>query len=325
MEPDFKYIPSMLYGDQPPGPDTEQNRDQSPGWDLDLNWIQSPAAPIVLTGSLILISAVTIVIATLSLWNLPLGNGTLQLLLCFFLGAFLALPTLTAIWAALGSQIWIIRVPSALAAESFLLCVYLGTISVFSLGAPPEVYWLVSICAGAVTVAAHVPLWIMRIWLSVQIAGPHLKERSASESQFSIFHLLIATTVVAITIPLIQWLISLGESDGMGTIPIWSVVGFCGIFILLMGLLTTLSIAIVFASKKIKAWCVSILCVVILVIPFAVVQNLSTVIGGIPPTERDAVRMNVASFSISHLATLILVLSLYYALGFRLRRRVLAD
>ena len=92
MEPDFKYIPSMLYGDQPPGPDTEQNRDQSPGWDLDLNWIQSPAAPIVLTGSLILISAVTIVIATLFLWNLPLGNGTLQLLLCFFLGALLALP-----------------------------------------------------------------------------------------------------------------------------------------------------------------------------------------------------------------------------------------
>ena len=121
MEQDFKYVPSMIYGDQSPDGDTDQYRDHSPNWDTSQKSIQSlfqsPVAPIVLTASLILISAVTIVVATTIQWNMPFGNGTLQLFLCFSLGAFLALPTLTSIWAALGSQIWIVRVPLGLLAD----------------------------------------------------------------------------------------------------------------------------------------------------------------------------------------------------------------
>ena len=162
--------------------------------------------------------------------------------------------------------------------------------------------------------------------MRTQIGGSHLEARSASESQFSIFHLLIATTVIAIAISLIQCVLSLGNfNQGVG-IPAWTIVGFCGIFIFVMALLTTLSMAIVFAPRKIKIWIACILCAAFALIPVAVIPNLVTVIGG-PVTRDDTmfVATNIVSFSIAHSTTLILVLSLYYALGFRLRRRVLAD
>ena len=288
--------------------------------------IHNPILPYALTVGLILVSAITIVVATCFLFDMPFGNGTLQLLLCSFLGAFCALPILISIWAALGSQTWIIRIPSAIAAEVFLLCVYLGTFSRLAPTAPPEIYWMIACMALAITVAAHVPLWILRIWKRMQIGHLSMKAWLAKESQFSISHLLIGTTVVAVMVSLMQWLISFGVlNEGSSRVPVgafWMIVGFCGIFILVMGLLTMLSILVVFGPRKVKVWCVGILCIAILAIPFAVVPSL-VVLSGMPTTMEAG--FNVVFFSIANSTTLILVLGLYYALGFRLRRSLKAE
>ena len=102
----------------------------------------SNTKPIILTAILLAISIITIVIATVWLWNLPFGIGSLQIVICTGNGMLMALPVLISIWVSLGSLNWLVRIPLAFGAELVLLCAFLFTISSLSPNAPTEAYWL---------------------------------------------------------------------------------------------------------------------------------------------------------------------------------------
>ena len=279
----------------------------------------SNTKPIILTAILLAISIITIVIATVWLWNLPFGMGSLQIVICTGNGMLMALPVLISIWVALGSQTWLVRIPLAFGAELVLLCVFLFTIASLSPTAPTEIYWLFAGVALAVTFAIQVPLWSLRIWMGVRITR-HSKSLSTSDSQFSIKHLLISTTVVAVTIPFAQWLISIGDIDGGTGIPFSVVVGFCTIFISIMLFLAMLSILVVFV-RKLRAWCIGIMCIAWFVIPIAILPTLSNVLGAqFAGTNKTDMGINTVAFSVSHSLTLVLAMWLYLIIGFGLRR-----
>ena len=275
--------------------------------------------PIVLTAILVFVSAVMIPAVTSWQWNMPFGLGTRQIVLNVFLGMFLALPILLSIWTTLGAQTWLVRIPSALGIIFGLLCAYLLTIKILDQNTPAEILWMFAGVALAVTVVVQIPLWILRIWLSVRITRD-FDSHSVADSQFSIKQLLICTTVIAVTIPFIQWLISIGDIDRSVGVPLSVVVGFCTIFILVMLLLVMLSLLIVFGGK-LRGWCIGVLCLAWLVIPFAIISPLTSVMGRqFATTSKFDMGLNVATFSISHSLTVTLALALYFAIGFRMER-----
>ena len=279
----------------------------------------SNTKPIILTAILLAISIITIVIATVWLWNLPFGIGSLQIVICTGNGMLMALPVLISIWVSLGSLNWLVRIPLAFGAELVLLCAFLFTISSLSPNAPTEAYWLFSGVALAVTLAIQIPLWGLRIWMGVRITR-HSKSLSTSDSQFSIKHLLISTTLVAVTIPFVEWLMSIGDFDGGTKIPFSVVVGFCTIFILIMLFLAMLSFLVVFV-RKLRVWCIAFMCIAWFVIPFAILPTLSNVLGPqFAVTSQTDMGINTVAFSISHSLTLVLVMWLYLQIGFGVKR-----
>ncbi len=231
----------------------------------------------------------------------------------------LSLPILVSLWVVFGAQTWIIRLPLAFAALLVLLAIYLATISSQPSSAPSEVYWLISAITLAITLGIQIPLWIVRVskrvWISRQGSG------SSVRSQFSIKHLLITTTAFALLLPLLQWFATFGSAGQMPSGMMGrEMVGFCGIFISVLAFLTLLSVLIVF-SPKLRIWCWSLLMIGIFTLPVAVVPSIRFVLGGRSYSTTDLIDtgLNVMTFSASSALTMIVVLFMYYAIGFRLR------
>lgn len=272
--------------------------------------------PIALTGLLLIIAGVTVCVATSFFWELPGGTGTRQIALSFFNGMFLSLPILLSLWMVLGPQIWIIRLPLASGSLLALLGIYLATISIQSSNAPGEVYWIMSAIALAVVVSIQIPLWIVRFFKRVHIS--RRGSGSSAGSQFSIKHLLIATTVFALVLPLLQWFTTLGSARQMPGVMFREMLGFCGIFILVLAFLTLLSVLIVFAPK-LRFWSLALLIIGIILLPFAVVPSISYVIGSrFTVGDYFDMGLNVITFSAANALTMIVSMYLYYSIGFRL-------
>lgn len=274
---------------------------------------------IALTTSLIVISLVAIAGGTLYLWDLPWGMGSLQLVINSCNGMLLALPILISIWIALGNHTWLIRIPLAFGTMISMLSVFFLSIASYTSPTPPEVYYLFASVAFAVTTIVQIPLWISRIWMNLRITQDASPATSAS-SQFSIRQLMISTALVAVLIPLCQWLIEIGQFDGGTGIPATTVIGFCAIFIVVMVFLAGLALAIVFGSRT-RLVSIGILCLALILIPVAILQPLGNVLGAkFAGTNRTDMGLNVAAFSTAHALTLIGVLSLYRLIGFRIER-----
>lgn len=278
----------------------------------------NPATPYVLTVVLLLVSAVTIFVATSAFWHMQYGNGTQQGLLNIFLGMLLSLPLLTALWTVLGGQAWLIRVPLASSALLALLGVFLATFKFLDSSMPDEIPWMIGAIAFSVAGAVQIPLWIIRVWKGVAISRKAAASRT--KMQFTIKQLLITTTIFAFVLPLLQWFATFNGLNDLVAAPISEIAGFCGIFIVVMAFLTLLSVLIVF-SPKLRVWCSVILVVGLAAIPFVVVPTLFHVIGIPRSTSWVDVGVNVVAFSFSNAVTMIVVLSMYYAIGFRMSKR----
>lgn len=280
-----------------------------------------PLAPVFLTAGLIAIFAIGIVVGTWLMWQMPFGTSTLQVVLCSLLGMLLSLPVLFSVWAALGEQTWLLRIPIAMGCEFVLLCLYLLVIRAQG-GGPLEAYWMIFIIAVAVNIVAQIPMWVLRIWRGARLSRCLDAAAAVPNSQFSIRQLLIATALVAILLTIFQWTYSkILNSGEVSSVPVFEMAGFCGIFMLDMGWLTVLSLVVVF-SRKLRRWALPILGISLVGISLAAVGPIDFVLGrGLPPFVRWLFSANILFFSSAFSATLILVLFLYHLIGYRLRFR----
>ena len=239
---------------------------------------QGDALPAALTTNLFFASGLIIVAATTLFWSLPFGTGTRQVGLSIFNGMLLSLPVLISLWMGLGRQTWIIRIPLATLYLASLLGIYLTTIMFLSSDIPSEILWMFAAVTLGVTVSLQIPLWVVRIWRGVLISRAGAE--SSAKTQFTIKQLMIATTVFAFLVPLMQLLGQwLGTSENGGRIPVGEVSGFCGVFVVVLMFLMLLSVLFVFSTTlKIRAACLCVLAVGITALPFAVVPSLIFVV-----------------------------------------------
>ena len=276
----------------------------------------SIAAPLILTTILCLFAAVTIPIATWYFWDMPYGHGTRQVLLCVFNGMLLSLPVLISLWMVLGGPMWIIRIPLASFCLVSLLAIYLATFNLLDSSIPSEVVFVISGITLAVSAVTQIPLWFVRIRYGASITRKSFG--STAKKQFTIKQLLITTTIFAFIVPVLQWIVTLSSLDGEEA-PLGEICGFCGIFIAVLAFLTLLSVLFVF-MPKLRVTCLGLLVVGIVVLPFAVVPSINYVIGrGVSNLDVWDMGINVFTFSLSNTIAMIVVMSMYYALGFRLR------
>ena len=219
----------------------------------------------------------------------------------------------------LGGQAWFIRIPLASLALLVLFGIY--AVTNICLGMPAEVLWLFAGVTLLVTVSVQIPFWTIRAWQGVTISGQEAK--SGDKMQFTIKQLLVTTTIFAFLAPLLRSFTTFeGFQDVFSIIPPNVVLGFCGIFIVVLVFLGLFSVLIVFLPK-LRVWCLGILVLGIAALPFVVVPSVLFVISGrFTDQAWMDIAANVVAFSASNAVTMIVVLSMYYALGFRLRKRL---
>ena len=279
-------------------------------------------APVVLTTILFLFAALTMTIATGWLSNLPFGNGTRQIVFNIFNGMLLSLPVLVSLWMVLGGQTWFIRIPLATFCLVAWLGIFISTLNFW--GPPPPEIWL--IFGGitlAVSIGTQIPLWIFGLRYGALITRAN--SGSVVQTQFTIKELLITTTVFAFLIPILQ---RVATFENFGNAPLYEICGFCAIFIVVLVFLMAFSVLVVFSKHRIKSLCILVLGIVAL--PFVVVPTIISVMekrlafGDFMEMGMDIflfldMGLNVFAFSLSNAVAVIAVLSMYYALGFRLR------
>ena len=279
----------------------------------------NPVEPYVLTIVLFVVAVAAIVAATSWLMNMPFGVGGRQVVLNIFIGMLLSLPVLVSLWTVLGRQAWLIRIPLASLALLVLFGVY--PVTNICLGIPVEVLWLFAGVTLLVTASVQIPFWTIRAWQGVTISGQGAK--SGDKMQFTIKQLLVTTTIFAFLAPLLRWFTTFeGFQDVFSRIPLNVVLGFCGIFIVVLVFLALFSVLIVFLPK-LRVWCLGILVLGIATLPLVVVPSVLFVLSDrFTDQAWMDIAANVVAFSASNAVTMIVVLSMYYALGFRLRKRV---
>jgi len=288
----------------------------------------SVLAPVVLTSVLLLVSALTLVSVTWVLWA-TLRPGTLQVVFSVSNGMLLSLPVLISLWIVLGGQKWIIRIPLATFFLLALSGIFVATLGILSKSADDSLVWWIGAITLAVSAAIQIPAWIVRARYGVSVSRQSNGRTgwdSVTSKQFTIKQLLITTTILALVVPLLQWFATFKMfSDNTGGPPVAEICGFCGIFIVVLVFLTLLSVLVVFVPKlRVASLC--ILLVGLFAVPIVVVPSINFVFG-LKFSFTDsyfmdtAIHINVFAFMLSNAVTVIAVLAMYYALGFRLSTR----
>ena len=157
----------------------------------------------------------------------------------------------------------------------------------------------------------QIPMWIFKATTGLAIAPQRIADSSASDSQFGIKHLLIATSVVAILVAAVQQLFAHGKFDGdIGWIEI---LGFVVTLELFISFVTLLSVATVFSTRN-RLAIGALLGGVSLVGPFAVRKFLEVV----DPSNSPSSMVHFYGFTFALILTTVLILFVFYAIGYRL-------
>jgi len=153
------------------------------------------------------------------LWMTDAGSA-----IGLFLGIVAAQLGLLAVWAVLGPQRWIVRLPVTLV---YAVLLYTMLIMGFAVAQPPPRDAWPQIAKSylflpLVLLAAQLPLWILRIATGCRIvrADPENGLRSTGSRQFQLRDLFGAMTVLAVALGLASLGLSREESIGAITWPI---------------------------------------------------------------------------------------------------------
>lgn len=165
------------------------------------------------------------------------------------LGLLTAQPCLLSIWCAFGGQKPLLRILVSMGMLVCLFLVYVKTLE--NDGAPLEVTFMILGIVAAIVAIVQIPLWLFRIYTRQSILLPAETETVLGASQFGIKHLLIATTISAVLIPIAKAFFPTGGFEPPASVPSWfSLAMFLLFFITIGCVFTFLNLAIVFNSKR---------------------------------------------------------------------------
>ena len=282
-------------------------------------------APAILIAVLSLIAITGIIVLTAVLWDMPLGYGTRQILLCIALGPFLAIPCLLAIWCSLGEQTAIVRITLSMALAILFYFVYVGTIKTVGIGnLPVFAYVLFGSIAISTIVLVQIPFWLFRLTTGQRLS--RRKDSAVNAIQFGIKHLLIITTLVALIVWIAKYSVSMDRLGPNGAPPLSTMINFCALFIGLIWVLTLLCLPVVFSNTlRQRIWTAVLLLGVLIIVPYSLANPVEQIIyfQGRPvtvdPTVFWDVTANIFAFSTSFAVALLAVLMAFYLIGYRLK------
>ncbi|MFK7766274.1 MAG: hypothetical protein AB8B55_03450 [Mariniblastus sp.] len=244
-------------------------------------------------------------------------NLDYETLNCFAIGMLIAQPCLIAVWFALGKQRVIVRAPLTIGVLLILLVSFVFSFLNLRTNLPMEIPIIFLAIAAGLFLTIQLPLWIYRRATS-QVISRTSSTSNLSAEQFSIKHLLIATTIAAVLFAVGRFAIPDLEFDGGG--PIGAISYFLLAYAALVSVLTFLCVGFVFiANKHVTqriAVGVAIVLTILLVPAFFFMVMRGGLFANINAWEGT---FNSVTFSFSLTATMLVVLFAYRALGFRLR------
>jgi len=236
------------------------------------------------------------------------------------MGLLIAQPCLLCIWCALGGQNPILRVLISMGMLTALTLTYAKVLE--NDGAPLEVTLIICGAVGALVVVLQIPLWIFRV-STKQAIVLDLGDSQSGSNQFGIMHLLIATALVAILTAVTKAYFPTGSIiDGSAPFS-WIRLGiFLLSFAISIGLLTFLILAFVFDQKR-RIVFLCFLFLFLLAAPLGCIMAMDAF-----PTFRRGFRSvwtfeivaNVSTIVWANALGVAAVLTVFYAIGFRLRK-----
>ena len=236
----------------------------------------------------------------------------------FAWGILIAQPCLLSIWCALVRQNLILRVSISMGILFVLYCSMMLTFQLLDVPGGSIPLELILIFLGmivALTLLIQTPLYIVRRITGYTLFIPSNNGAQSNDVQFGIKHLLIATTVAALLIVIAQATFS-SQVEFQGGAPWAEIIGFIATFSVLVTLTGWLCIGAVFLSQH-RVAIGALLGFVILAGPWAVHKILTRVFRGATMSETY---FNTLLFLVALVGTIVVVLTLFYAIGYRLSR-----
>ncbi len=149
----------------------------------------------------------------------PFGNDFINyIFIAVLFGLLFGHTTSASIWASLGTGPHWLRIALVLS-WVFVLVVATAILFLRTNGPPDDVAIVVGSSMVAQTLAIQIPLWILRFTNGLRLAAPQERATLVSERiQFGIFHMMVFTAMIAVTLGAAQSLINwLGiDSPGPG-------------------------------------------------------------------------------------------------------------
>ena len=239
-----------------------------------------------------------------------------ELILCLAIGAMLAQPCLLAVWIALGYQQVVIRIPSALGILLGLVMSYLQTLHMLDPSdLPLEVTIFFFSVAAAIFVVAQLPFWIFRTASHQVIARVDKSENTAS--QFGIRHLMITMTIAAVIVLIVKNVIPSGDWEGGA--PWMQFIRFVTPYFVGICVLALLCTALVFSQGH-RRLLALVIGGVVITGSISLYLMPSNGLVGLSGVGMEIFVRNATLFFLGFSATMIGVLSVYYRIGFRLRK-----
>jgi hypothetical protein len=271
---------------------------------------RSPATAAIIV--LVMASAIGNVGGTLLFWDI-FGGPITEFLLCLAIGLMIAQPCSLAVWCALGTQNFVVRVPLTMGILFCLVCIYIGTIYAMENRIPMEIPIIFVVSSFALALLIQVPLWIFRLMTGYAISPLGTRKDSEEAFQFAIKHLMIATAIAAVVAAISKYAFGSGELDG--NVPWGEIVGLMTTFALFVSMITLLCVAFVYSGAS-RVGIGILLGLVVTVGPVGVREVVSVVNGGSDPRMLT----NIYGFTVSLTTALMVVLFAFHGMGYRLQR-----
>lgn len=243
-------------------------------------------------------------------------------LAAFALGCLVSQACLLAIWAALGSQSVLQRLPLTLVLLTLLTCAYAVGLQIGG-ELPLEVAFITFTAAAALFCSVKLPLLLARWLTGCRIDSFDAQPLKAVDesAQFGVRYLLGCVAGVAVLLVLIRN--SLPQSEFSQSIRqrVPEIVAMVCLFVLLSALICLPCVRIVL-GRKLVAWPLVRLIAVMLFGPATIIALMSWLFSRPPPpSEVREILLSFHLFTAGHAGILMLALLAMRACGLRLTRR----
>jgi hypothetical protein len=243
------------------------------------------------------------------------GSQNIEWLISLSIGLLVAQPGIIAVWAALSDQQLIHRLSLATATLFAMSAAYIGTLNALDRGLPMDVGLILLSIPAILFGSTASAMGFLRRQKGIVLTKSLTEHTHEDQSrQFSIKFLLVATTVIAVLIPVVKWAIPSGGFEGNAP---WMEVGtFIVLFAVLSWAIFLTSLILVFHSNH-RVFSVVTLLLLTTIGPILVIGFLAL---NFVSFRRDIIGMMVNAFfyCVGVITCTAFVLLIFRGLGFRI-------